>query len=135
MELPEDGKPGDELTWEWLNKLSSACRRALSVTVDASSGLEMQDAPYGKTLRLAKRGQVIIVLTTSDITKATGATYGSGTATIQVDTGTALASGSATLTVYNYHTDKKVLNGNRCGVYFALGKWWVFDPAACAALA
>lgn len=70
-----------------------------------------------------------LALTTSTITARSGATLGSGTATLQVCKGTAITSLSITVTVYN-----TTLGTIASGVYIQvklLDGQWTADVADC----
>lgn len=74
-----------------------------------------------------------VMKTTTTVTARSGATYGTGSAKLQVDTGTALADDAETVVVKNL-TDKVVASGAYVVVAWALGQWWVVAVGSCANL-
>lgn len=65
------------------------------------------------------------------LSAATGATYTSASATLQKDTGTALADDTVTVTVQNF-TDVSYDSGSIVLVGWVLGSWWVVTPDSCS---
>jgi hypothetical protein len=74
-----------------------------------------------------------IAKATSSITARSSATYGSGSAKLQSDSGTALVDDGDTITVKNM-TDKTIASGAYVLVVWALGKWWVAAVGSCGNL-
>jgi hypothetical protein len=92
-DLPEL-KEGDELSAGWLNTI----RRALidpAIDVDPESGLTATVDGRRTTIGISGPNQAYVVKTNGTITARSGATYGTGNAYIQTDTGSALANGPA----------------------------------------
>lgn len=71
--------------------------------------------------------------TTSTISARSGATYGSGSAKLQSDSGTAFVDDGITVTLYN-GTDKTIASGAYILAIFTLGKWWAGVPGSCSNL-
>jgi hypothetical protein len=78
-------------------------------------------------------GTTVWTKTTSSVTARSSATYGTGSAKIQSDSGTAFVDDGATITVKN-GTDKVIASGSFLMVTWALGHWWATVPGSCSNL-
>jgi hypothetical protein len=91
----------------------------------------------GQQWALVRLGAVASVVqiarTTTSITARSSATYGSGSAKIQSDSGTALVDDGTTVTVKNM-TDKTIASGAYVMIVRSLGKWWVAAVGSCGNL-
>lgn len=105
-----------------LEQVEDAAARALQTATE-------RPPEYGDYLTEA----AVWVKTTSSITARSSATYGSGSAKIQTDSGTAFVDNGATITLKN-GTDKTIASGSYVLAVWALGKWWAAVPGSCSNL-
>jgi hypothetical protein len=81
--------------------------------------------PMGEPLSIIQ-----IAKSTSSITARSSATYGTGSAKIQSDSGTALVDDGDTVTVKNM-TDKTIASGAYVLIVKAIDLWWVAAVGSC----
>jgi hypothetical protein len=99
---------------------------------------ETDDGYYGyetgeqwAIVRLGAVASIVqIAKATTSITARSTATYGTGSAKIQSDSGTAFVDDGSTVVVKNM-TDKTIASGAYVMVVRSLGKWWVAAVGSC----
>jgi hypothetical protein len=137
MRGPKQGRPGDELTWSWLNSLVSWCQRN-TINLGACSGLSAVPTPQGIALAVSGLMGAQVAYTKTAITASTagvsGGAPGQGTAYFANFDGTNLnldnAATTNAVTVYNLQ-DESVDAGTYIWIQQdPAGFWWVTDFGA-----
>jgi hypothetical protein len=110
--------------------LDPATAKRIEAAVAYVEGTYRNRSPGG--LRGPRGGDISceIAKATSSITARSTSTYGTGSAKIQSDSGTAFSDDGETVTVKNM-TDKTIASGAYVLIVWALGKWWVAAVGSC----
>lgn len=126
-----DLKDGDAIEPRHFNVIHAELRRLRRFRVApplALSGWEGGgDSPL---LALMAPTSAVLVLTTTELTAASGATYGTGEGYLLGDDGTDLASAEVKVKLKNL-TDRSVLTNKRILCVPALGSLWFVLPQSC----
>ena len=124
------GKPQQDTRYVILN--TEAARRVVAATRRVEDSFRNRPPTRG----LGFRGYMLPSAwfkTTSSVSARSSATYGSGSAKMQGDSGTAFLDNGITVTLYN-GTDKVIASGAYVLAVFAMGKWWAAVPGSCSNL-
>lgn len=127
---PQKVRRGDPITAEEWNKLVDLVVRN-EIRPSLSSGLDIQKAAFGTSLRVVGQLRQRLAYTSSTITARSGTTPGTGTVTPQRYDGSSLASDGQDLTVYSFSASASIASGKYCWIEQDPGGYWWVTAAEC----